>query len=105
VRGHGVAASIADARDRPLECRVLERLDLPAVVADEMVVMVALSVRGLEARHAVAEVDSLEKAELVEAFEGAVHARDPDLGTLGANAVVDLLRRQAAALASQEIDD
>jgi hypothetical protein len=92
VCGHGVAAPVADARNRRLERWVLEGLDPAAVVADEMVVMVALRTGRLEARHTVAEVDALHEAELVEALERAVHGRDPRPGALRPNAVVDLLR-------------
>ena len=41
VRRHDVAAPVGDPLDRGLERRILERLDLPAVVADEVVVVVA----------------------------------------------------------------
>ncbi len=42
MRGDDVPAAVRDALDRRLERGVGERLDLPAVVADEMVVMVAV---------------------------------------------------------------
>ncbi len=48
VRLHVVAAAAGDALERDLERVVGERLDLAAVVADEMVVVVAVGVRGLE---------------------------------------------------------
>ena len=41
---------------------VFERLDLPAVVADEVVMMIAAGVGRLEARDSVPEVDSLDEA-------------------------------------------
>jgi hypothetical protein len=69
-----VSAPARDPLERSLERRILERLDLSAVVADEMVVMLAVGVRRLEAGDAVAEVDPLHEAELVETFEGAVDA-------------------------------
>jgi len=65
VSRHRVPASVRDALDRCLECRVFERLDLSAVVADEMVVVLASRMRGLEARDAVAEVDALDESEPV----------------------------------------
>ena len=48
VRGHDVPASVCDALDRGLEGGILERLDLPAVVAHEVVVMVTTGVSRLE---------------------------------------------------------
>ncbi len=101
----GVAAPVCDSLDRCFERGVLERLDLAAVVADEMVVMVPIGMRGLEASDSVAEVDALDEPESVEPFEGAVHARDTDLGSRGAEALVDLLRREATALAPEELDN
>jgi hypothetical protein len=105
VRRDLVAAPAGDADDRRLERRILERLDLPAVVADEVVVMLAAGIGSLETRYAVAEIDPLDEAELVEAVERAVDAREPDARARGANAVVEVLRRDAAVLLSEELDD
>ena len=79
VRRHDVSASVGDSLDRRLERGVFERLDLPAVVTDEMVMMVAARVGRLEARDSVSEVDSLDESEVGHAVERAVDARDPDL--------------------------
>jgi len=79
-----VAASICDALDHCFERRILERLDLAAVVADEVVVMVAAGMCGLEACDPVAEVDTLDEPELGEPLEGPVDARDPDAWARGA---------------------
>src|SRR5262245_40399995 len=89
VRRHRVAASVRDALDRRLEAGVFERLDLPTVVADEVVVMIAPRVGRLEPRDAVAEVDPLHEPERVHAFERAVDARDPDAAPASARFVVD----------------
>ena len=89
----------------PTRARVLERLDLPAVVAHEVVVVVASGVSGLEARDPVAEVDPLDEPELVHAVERAVDARDPDPPAACAQRVVDLLRGEAAVLLAEELDD
>jgi len=101
----GVAAPVCNSLDRCFERGVLERLDLAAVVADEMVMMVPIGVRGLEASDSVAKVDALYEPESVEPFEGAVHARDSDLGPRRAEALVDLLCREATALAPEELDN
>ena len=62
MRGDVVAPPAGNALERLLERRVLERLDLPAVAADEMVVMVAARVHALEARDPVFEVDALDES-------------------------------------------
>ena len=105
VRRHGVPTPVGDALDRRFEGRVLEGLDLPAVVAHQMVVMVAAGVRRLEARDSIAEVDPLDERELVHAFERAVHARDPDPAPSRPHRIVNLLGGEAAVLLSQELDD
>ena len=76
--GHLVAAAPGNPLERLLESGVLERLDLAAVVADEVVVMVAARIDRLEAGDPVAEVDPLYEPELVETFERAVDACDSD---------------------------
>src|SRR5439155_14327653 len=105
VRGEGVATAAGYALERGLEGGVLERLDPPAVVADEVMVVEALPVRGLEARDPVAEVDALHEPELVQALEGAVDARHPDSCSTGAKGVVNLLCRGAAVLSAEVFDD
>jgi zinc transport system substrate-binding protein len=104
VRGDRVAAPTGDARDRRLERRVLEWLDLPAVVTDE-VMMVAFVMGRLEACDPVPEVDPLDEAELVHSLERPVHARDPDPRAAGPQGVVELLRRETAVLAAEMLDD
>jgi len=105
VRRHDVPAPIGDALDRRLERGVLERLDLPAVVADEVVMMIAAGVCGLEARDSVAEVDSLDESQVGHAVERAVDARNPDPSPTRADAIVDLVRREAAVLLPEQLDD
>jgi len=105
MRGHRVPAPVSDALDRRLEARVLERLDLAAVVAHEVMVVVASRMSRLEACDPVPEIDPLHETEFVHAFEGPVHTRDPHAFTLRANRVVDLLRRQAAVLLAEDDDD
>jgi len=61
VRGHVVAAPAGDPHERVLESRILERLDLAAVVADEMVMMLATRFGALEPRDTIAEVDTLDE--------------------------------------------
>jgi zinc transport system substrate-binding protein len=105
MRSHGVPTPVGDALDRGFERRVLEWLDLPAVVAHEMVVMVAAGVRRLEARDSIAEVDPLDQPELVHAVERAVHARDSDSSALRPDAFVNLVRGEATVLLAEQLDD
>ncbi len=105
VRGDLVAAAARDPLERLLESGVLERLHLAAVVADEVMVMVAARVDSLEAGGAIAEVDALHEPEVVQTFERAIHARDSDAGTRTSHAVVDLLSGETAVLTREELDD
>lgn len=104
MRGNRVPVPDRDALDRRLERRVLERFDLAAVVAHEMVVVVAIGSSRLESGHAVAELDSLDEIELCETVERAVHARDADLDAGVAYALVNLTGREAAVLTVEEPD-
>ena len=94
-----------DLRDRGLEALVGEGLDLAAVRADEMVMMLARRQRGLVARDAAADVDSLQQTVLREQVDHAVDAGDADLAILAAEDVEDLLRRQATVLPPEQLDD
>ena len=93
-----VAPPAGNALERLLERRVLERLDFPAIAADEVVVMVAARIHALEACDPVSEVDTLDQTELVEALERAIDAGDPDPWPARADPVVNLLRGQTAVL-------
>lgn len=99
-----VAASVGDALDRRFERRILERLDLPAVVAHEVVVMIPTRVGRLVARDSVAEVDTVDEPELVHAVERAVHGCDPDPFAARAETIVDLVCREAAILLAEQLD-
>ena len=105
MRRHDVPAPVGDSLDRRLERGVLERLDLSAVVADEVVMVVAAGVGGLEARDSVSQVDALNEAQVGHAVEGAVDARDPDPSAARANAIVDLVCREATVLLTEELHD
>ena len=101
---HVVAPRACDTLEGALERGVGEGLDLAAVVADEVVVMVAARVRGLEAGDAVADVDALQEAQVGELVDGAVDARDPDPAAAGADPVEDLLGGEATALLAEVLD-
>ena len=99
MAGELEAGAAAERLERLLERLVVESLDAAALVADEVVVVLDARLHGLEAGKAVSDVDPLEQPEVGELVEAAVDARDPDGTPLVAEAVVDLLRRQAAVLA------
>lgn len=105
MAGNGVAGSAFDPAQSPLELVVCERLDLAAVVADQVVVMLAASVDRLEARGAGADVDALDEAVLAQLLEDPVDARDPDAAAFGAKVVEDFLGGEAAVLAAEQLDD
>jgi zinc transport system substrate-binding protein len=105
VRCDRVPAPAGDAFDRGLEALVREGLDLAAVVAHEVVVMIAVDMGRLETRHAVAQVDPLDESECVHSLERPVDARDPDLPATSPERLVDLLCREAAVLLAEELDD
>ena len=104
MRDDVVAGLLLDRLDRALERRVVERLDLAAVVADEVMVVLVPGAHRLVAGDAVAEVDALEQALLDEAVDGAVHAREPDRRAARGERLVDLLRAAAAVLLVEVLD-
>ncbi len=101
---HRVAEPPGRTLERALQGLVRERLDLAAVVADEMVMMVVAHPGGLEARDAVTDVYALDEPELRERVERPVDARHPHGAARGRDAVVDLLGGAAAVLPCEEVD-
>ena len=101
---HRVAGSPFDLVQGALEFVVGERLHLAAVVADEVMVVLATCVDRLKARGAGADVDPLHEAVPRQLLECAVDARGADATTPVAQLVEDLLRRQAAMLTSKQLD-
>ena|SRR6266404_3416724 len=101
--GGGVTRLAFDLVQRALELRVGERLDLAAVGAHEMVMVLVLE-DGLEVRGRRADVDALDEAVARQLLEAAVDARDPDGPALGAQSVEDLLRGEAAVLSAEQLD-
>jgi hypothetical protein len=104
VRGDRVAAALLELADDRLEPLVRERLDLAAVVADEVVVMVVVVANRLVARDPVADVEPLQEAALGERVQDAVDARQAHRGAGGSELVVDLLSAEAAGLLVEELD-
>src|SRR5829696_5701926 len=98
-----VAQPLAEPVDQPLELRVGERVLLAAAVADRVMVVVAAGVGGLEAGRP-GDVDAVHEAELGEGVERAVDAGQTHRTAAVAQAVVDLLRAEAAGLAPEQLE-
>jgi len=104
----GAHSDVETARgllERLLEPGIGERLDVPAVVADQVMVVLAAHMGGFEAGDTVTELDTLDEVELDELLEGAIDARYPDAATLASDTVEDLLRRAAAGLHAEVLDN
>jgi hypothetical protein len=101
---HRVTEPPGRTLERALQDLVRERLDLAAVVADEVVVVVVALAGWLEARDAVADVHPLDESELGERVERPVDAGHPHGAAPGRDAVVDLLGGAAAVLRREEVD-
>ena len=84
MAGDRVARPAFDLAQGALELIVGERLDLAAVVADEVVMVLAPGVDRLEAGRPGADVDPLYEAVLAQLLEHSIDARDPDRATVGA---------------------
>ena len=82
----------------------MERLDLAAALADEVMVVLVPGADRLVAGDAVAEVDALEQALLDEAVDRAVDAREADRRAARGERLVDLLRAAAALLLVEVLD-
>ncbi len=105
VRVDDVPELTGQAVERVLEALVLEGDDLAAVLADEVMVVLAVRVGGLVAGDAAADVDALHELRRREQVEDAVDARDSDATPRAPELVEDLLGGEAAVLAGQELDD
>lgn len=100
-----VSVPVGHPLEPSLEGRIVERLHRPARRADEVVVVRAVRLGRLEARHAVAEIDPMDESEVGELLEHAVDARDPHLLPVAPQAVEELLRGEAALLLREVGDD
>lgn len=102
---HRVAEAPRGAHEGLLQRPVRERLDATAVFAHEVVMVAVVAAEGLVARDAVADVDPLDEPQLRERVERPVDARYPDRAARSRDPVVDLLRRAAAVLRGEVVDD
>ena len=102
---HAVVESARGPLERLFEAGIGEWVDPAAVVADQVMVVLAAHMGGLEAGNPVTELDTLDEVEVDELLDGAVDARDPDAPALLADAVEDLLCRAAAGLHAEVLDN
>lgn len=98
---HGIPEPARDAVDRALEPEIAEGLDLPAVAADEMVVMIAVGGGRLKTRDPVSGIDAFDETQLDQSLESPIDRGNSDRPAGPAQLVVDLLGAQAAVLASE----
>jgi hypothetical protein len=103
VRADLVLEPAPDSLERPFEWGVGEGLNPPAVIADEMVMVLAACESRLVARHS-SEIDALNEAALQEDVEYAVDGGESNRATRMAKGVEDLLCAQTAALLSEKLD-
>jgi len=104
VSGDGVAAALLDIAEHPLEALIGKRLDPPAVVADDVMVVLDLVAHRLEPREAVAEIDPLDEPLLRQHVQHAVDARQADPFASCHQLAMDLLRADATVLRVEEVD-
>lgn len=82
-----VAARARDLLQGALERRVVEHLDAPALITDEVVMVFPAREGWFEARDTAAENDAMDESEIRELLEYAVDARDADALAVVAEAV------------------
>jgi hypothetical protein len=90
--------------ERQLEAWIREWLNLPAVVADQVMVVLAARVCRLEPGDPVAELDPLRETQIDELIERAVDTGYTYAATLRADSVEDLLSGATAMLRAQVLD-
>jgi hypothetical protein len=104
VGGDLEVVSAAEARDRPLQSLVFEGDEAAAVVAEQVMVMLAAGLSGLVACDPRTEVEPVDEAQLLELLEGAVDAGAAGEAAAAAELALDLLRADCAGLASEALD-
>jgi hypothetical protein len=105
VTAHRVLQASREPLELLFDPLVLEGCDPSAAIADGVMVVFAARHDGLEARAAVPELDPLDEAHVVQEVQGAVDARDAGVAAAAAQALVDLLSREAAVLTSELPND
>jgi hypothetical protein len=94
----------AEPLERGLEPGVLERCDLAAALADDVVVVLPVGMRGLVAGYALTHLEPLDELHTGQQIERAIDTRDTDMTTVGPQRVEDLLGTETAVLGREELD-
>src|SRR6476659_8535658 len=105
TQGHVVARdvevrSFGEGQNRLLETVILERDHSAALLADDVVMVVAAGINAFEAGRVPLHVDALNQPQALELLQGPVHGRPAYFGQL----TVDLECGQRAALPAQQLD-
>ncbi len=90
--------------DRALEHRIFKGDDIPAVRAEQVVMMLTARVGRLETGGSVAYIDALDEPQVQEYLEHPVDTRDSNGSAAVAQLVKDLLRRETAFLRCELLD-
>jgi hypothetical protein len=104
VPAHRVLELTGELLELPLEALVLERRHPAAEIADGVVMVLAARHDGLIPSGALAELDPLHEAELVEEIDRPVDARHPDVVPAAPQLIGDLLGGETAGLVAEEAD-
>ena len=99
------AEAIGQVVNRLLEGSVVKCYEPPALVADEVVMVLAARMRALEPRLAGPHRHALDQAMVDEQIQHPVDARAPCRLARRPQRVLDLHRAQRAWLASEQFDD
>ncbi len=98
------AEAFGQAVDRVLEAGIVERHEPPALLADEMVMMVAPGLAALKPGLAVADRDPLDEAVFGEQLEDPVDAGSPGRPSARPQLVLDLYGAQRTWLPREQLD-
>lgn len=88
-----------------LQPRIVERNELAALLADQVVMVLPARVDRLEAGLTLADRHALDQSVLDEQLQHAIDARAAYRRALGAQLVLDLHGAEGAGLARQQFDD
>ena len=99
------AKTLTYAVDRVLESGVVEGDQAPALLADQMMVMVAAGMDGLKQRLTGSHGHSLRQSVLDQQLEHSVDAGPPAGASLGAKRILDLHRAEGAGLLAEQPND
>ena len=99
------AEPLGQVVDRPLQSRIVERHELPALLAHKMMVVLAARLGPFEPRLPVADGHALDEPVLGQQIEHAIDARAAGRLALCPERILDLDRAQGARLPCQEVND